>query len=124
MSVPFLLPRWDLRARALPHVGVVFRQLDGVDSHDKYQFRGSITRPAHSLFTLRKVDYSTATQDSLPDGRPTFPGGAGYPLGPNERFQVISSPFPRLLLAHPNLNIKVGQAALSKSSGQVGGQLF
>jgi hypothetical protein len=42
-------------------------------------------------------------------------GRAGYPLGPNERFQVISSPFPRLLLAHPNLSIKVGQTGLSKA---------
>jgi hypothetical protein len=27
---------------------------------------------------------------------------AVYPLGPNERFQIASSSFPRLLLAHPN----------------------
>ena len=29
-------------------------------------FRGSITRPAHSLSTLRSPDYSGTTQDSLP----------------------------------------------------------
>ncbi len=62
--------------------------------------------PAHSLSTLRRVDYSTATQESLPDGWPTFPGGAGYPLGPTERFQLISSFFPRLLLAHPIYSIR------------------
>jgi hypothetical protein len=32
-------------------------------------------------------------------GQP-FPGGVGYPLGSNERFQVIPSSFPRLRLAH------------------------
>jgi hypothetical protein len=41
-----------------------------------------------------------STQDSLPDGWPAFPGGIDYPLGPNERFQVIPFPFPRLGLAH------------------------
>ena len=29
-------------------------------------FRGSITRPVHSLSTLRRMDHSTTTQDSLP----------------------------------------------------------
>ncbi len=38
------------------------------------KFRGSITRPIHSLSTLRRMGYPTATQDSLPDGWPTFPG--------------------------------------------------
>jgi hypothetical protein len=36
-------------------------------------------------------------------GWPTLPGGTGYPLGPNERFQLISSSFPKLRLAHLNL---------------------
>ena len=36
------------------------------------------------------MGHPTATQDSLPDGRPAFPGGIDYPLGPNERFQVLS----------------------------------
>ena len=58
-------------------------------------FRGSITRPAHSLSTLRRVGCPTAAQDSLPDSWPTFPGGTDYPLGPNERFQVsFHPPFP------------------------------
>ena len=57
-------------------------------------FRGSITRPTHSLSTLRRMNYSIATQDSLPDGWPAFPGGTDFPLGPNERFQVNLPPSP------------------------------
>ncbi len=52
-------------------------------------FRGSITRPTHSLSTLRRVDHSTATQDSLPAAGQALPGGTGYPLGSNERFQLL-----------------------------------
>ncbi len=64
-------------------------------------FRGSITRPTHSLSTLRRVGHPTTTQDSLPDGWPAFPGGTDYPRGSNERFQVIPFPFPRLSQALP-----------------------
>ena len=70
--------------------------------NDYQKFRGSIARPAHSLSTLRRVGYPTTTQDSLSGGWPALPGGTGYPPGPNERFQVIPSSFPRLRLAHPD----------------------
>jgi len=43
-----------------------FRSRKGVGSRDDKFFRGSITRPAHSLSTLRSRDYSRTTQDSLP----------------------------------------------------------
>jgi len=39
-------------------------------------------------------------------GWPALPGGADYPPGPNERFQVIPSFFPRLRLAHPDRKAK------------------
>jgi len=39
------------------------------------QFRGSITRPASSLSTLRSGGYPSATQDSLPGGGQPYPGG-------------------------------------------------
>ncbi len=55
-----------------------------------FAFRGSITRPAHSLSTLRRVGCPTAAQDSLPDSWPAFPGGTDYPLGPNEGFRFYS----------------------------------
>ena len=40
-------------------------------------------------------------------GWPTLPGGTAYPPGPIERFQVISSSFPRLRLAHPFHSIEI-----------------
>ncbi len=60
--------------------------------------RGSITRPAHSLSTLRRMDHSTTTQDSLPAVGHTLPDGIGYPLGSNEGFSYsfIASSFSRL----------------------------
>src|SRR2546425_374999 len=48
--------------------------------------RGSITRPAHSLCTLRSADRSATTQHSVPAGGQPLPGGTGYPLGSTERF--------------------------------------
>src|SRR5438552_9851500 len=49
-------------------------------------FRGSITRPAHSLCTLRRADRSATTQHSVPAGGQPLPGGTCYPLGSVERF--------------------------------------
>lgn len=62
-------------------------------------FRGSITRPAHSLCTLRRADRSATTQHSVPAGGQPLPGGVGYPLGSVKRFprraQLLStSPSP------------------------------
>ena len=65
-------------------------------------FRGSITRPAHSLCTLRRADHSATTQHSVPAGGQPLPGGAGYPLGSVERFPRLRLhlfPFPKLRLA-------------------------
>ena len=39
------------------------------------RFRGSITRPASSLSTLRSGGYPSATQDSLPGGGRPYPDG-------------------------------------------------
>ena len=49
-------------------------------------FRGSITRPARSLSTLRRSRLPVPTQDSLPAGGQPLPGGIGYPLGPSRSF--------------------------------------
>src|SRR5207245_3259461 len=73
-------------------------------------FRGSITRPARSVCTLRSVDCSTTTQHTVPAGGQPWPGGIGYPQGPAERFpsDVLhpSSSFPRLRLAQANRSLR------------------
>lgn len=65
-------------------------------------FRGSITRLARSLSTLRRAGHPTATQDSLPAGGWPLPGGTPTRWVQSERFRdayFITSPFPRLILA-------------------------
>jgi hypothetical protein len=60
-------------------------------------YRGSITRLRHWLSTLRRPDYSDATQDSLPAVGQTLPDGLDYPQGSIERFHDVSyihPPFP------------------------------
>ena len=90
-----LLPRW--RRRDLPGLGDpcahaplpdpggapapgpfgtgvgVFRSTDGVDPARIY-FRGSITRPARSLCTLRSRGHPRTTQHSVPAGGQPWPG--------------------------------------------------
>ena len=58
--------------------GVAFRERDIVGPHDRL-FRGSITRPTHSLFTLRSKGHPNATQNSLPVGDQPSPGGVEFP---------------------------------------------
>lgn len=53
----------------------------------KVHFRGSIAWLLNSLSTLRRVDYSSPTQDSLPTAGKALPGGFA-PLGSSERFQI------------------------------------
>ena len=53
-------------------------------------FRGSMTRPARSLCTLRRADHSASTQHSVPAGGQPLPGGTRCPLGPVERFQSVT----------------------------------
>ena len=59
-------PDGTVCARPLRRDDAAFRGHDGVGSRDSKFFRGSITRPVHSLSTLRSPDYSRTTQDSLP----------------------------------------------------------
>ena len=65
-------------------------------------FRGSITRTARSLCTLRRPGHPDATQHSVPAGSKPWPDGIGYPQGSREKFQKLFtlSPPPRLCLAH------------------------
>jgi hypothetical protein len=80
-----------LERQALRRLRAVFHHLNGVDSRKSGYFRGSITRPTHSLCTLRSAGYPNATQHSLPAAGQALPGGTGYPLGSNERFQLLYS---------------------------------
>ena len=106
--MPCSRPRRDLGARPVRRLGVAFRSWHGVGSRDRSLFRGSITRPAHSLSTLRRLGYPRTTQDSLPAGGHPCRTGF-YPQGSSGRFpsdslpHVISSPFSRLCLAHARL---------------------
>jgi hypothetical protein len=49
-------------------LGAAFRSFNGVGSRTIRNFRGSITRPVHSLSTLRSPGLPGTTQDSLPAG--------------------------------------------------------
>jgi hypothetical protein len=60
-------------------------------------FRGSITRPAHSLSTLRNAGYPIITQDSLPVGGQPLPGGISthwVPHAISEQLPVAHSKRP------------------------------
>jgi hypothetical protein len=53
-------------ARPLRRRDAAFRHFKNVGSREEITFRGSITRPAHSLSTLRSPGHPGTTQDSLP----------------------------------------------------------
>jgi hypothetical protein len=61
--------------------------------------RGSMTRPWHSLSTLRGLGRPSAARKTRFPLLATLRGGIGYPQDSNERFQTKSSPFLELCLA-------------------------
>jgi hypothetical protein len=68
-------------------------------------FRGSITRPARPLCTLRSRGHPRTTQHSVPAGRYPFAGAGLSPAGFTRRFRYVDSfytpsSFSRLNLAH------------------------
>ena len=69
------------------------------------QFRGSITRPARSLCTLRRRGRPRTTQHSVPVDGQSLPARDLHPTGHKKRFQVatlpssLPSPSSRLRLA-------------------------
>ena len=64
-TCPALRPRRDLHARPYG-VSVRPSAFRTASAPAIRFFRGSMTRPAHPLSTLRRMDHSTTTQDSLP----------------------------------------------------------
>lgn len=92
-----LRPRRDLHARPLRHFGAAFRFSNGVGSRERFTFRGSITRPAHSLFTLRSPDCSGTTQNSLPAAGQLYRAGLATRWVPIQGFKLFGySPCPGL----------------------------
>jgi len=67
-------------------------------------FRGSITRPGHSLSTLRRVGRPTTTQDSLSATGQVLPDGLS-PAGFHRKVSATSShpPFPSFVAQGPYL---------------------
>ena len=69
------------------------------EGYPRLQFRGSITRPQHSLFTLRRADCSATTQNSLPADWLGPPAGLDTRRVPTKGFRdsyITSSSFPKL----------------------------
>ena len=72
-------------------------------------FRGSITRPSHSLSTLRRAGHPATAQDSLPAGGQPLPGGTYLPAGfTPEGFTMIDVPFTRPSTSIPLLQASPG----------------
>ena len=70
------------------------RRIQRRPSRDAW-FRGSVTRPAHSLCTLRSAGYPRPTQHSVPAGDQPLPGRVMLPAGLLYRFHdVAMSSFP------------------------------
>jgi len=61
--------------------------------------RGSVTRPTHSLSTLRSKGHPGATQDSLPAGCLALTGRVLSPRDSSRSFRLSSSPSSKLGLA-------------------------
>jgi len=82
---------------------------DDVDSHDFQHFEAQSHGPPTRCLRFagwvapppRKTRFRIA-------GQPC-PGGTGHSLSPNERFQIIPFPFPRLGLAHQMFVAKCGR---------------
>ena len=82
------------------------------------EFRGSITRPASSLPTLRSAGYPNATQDSLPGGGQPYPGGtrpAGSVRKVSETTHLTSSLSPSPSFARRTPLITTSQPGSSSS---------
>ncbi len=76
-------------------------------------FRGSITRPAHSLFTLCGNSYPLARTKLGSDCWPALSDRIVYLLGSITKFQFISLPPCPSFLAHSTMGPRHGQIFIS-----------
>jgi hypothetical protein len=105
-ACPALRPRWDRRARSSRHPDTAFRLF----RRRRLPPRDAFEAPSRGLHTpcVRFTSTVTRRRATLGSGcGPALPGGIGYPLGSTERFpsscsHYMTSPFPRLRLAHRN----------------------
>ena len=98
-----LRPRWSLHASPTYGVSVLLPNIfTPATIHDQFCFRGSMTRPVHSLCTLRRRSHPRSTQHSVPAGGYPLPGRLSCWVPLKVSAQPASS-FSRLRLAHKNL---------------------
>src|SRR5713226_1931892 len=83
---PALRPRQDRLDRPYDVVGAAPAMSTTKAPTTELIFRGSITRPLHSLSTLRRVHCCTRRKTRFPL-LATLRDGIGYPQDSNERFQ-------------------------------------
>jgi len=85
--------------------GAAFRPHHGVGPHDFIRFRSSLTRPVHSLCTLRSQGRPRTTQHSVPAASTLCRVGMFTYWVPQRSFYFLmeASPPSRLCLAHRKL---------------------
>ena len=93
-TCPALRPRWNPEVWPLQLPDAAFRHLESVGFHICL-FRGSITRPACSLSTLRSRGHPRTTQDSVPAAGQLCRGRLVTPWAPTQGFSLVTSPPPR-----------------------------
>ena len=75
-SCHVLRPRRTNRVRSFATKLILPSALATSSAPQSQNFRGSIARPVHSLSTLRRMDCSTTTQDSLPAADQLYRAGS------------------------------------------------
>jgi hypothetical protein len=78
---------------------IAFRRYNAVGPRGLSCSRGSVTRPTHSLSTLRSTGRPGATQDSLPAGCLALSGRVQSPRDSSRSFRYSSFPSSKLCLA-------------------------
>ena len=86
---------------------IAFRGYNAVGPRGSSCSRGSVTRPTHSLSTLRSTGRPSATQDSLPAGDLALAGRVMSPRDSSRSFRYSSFPSSKLGLAQASARIGI-----------------